>query len=295
MVNRAPASASRDGDSAYPLKRFVVDVLAANDGPLPVSALVETGRWFGFREGSVRVCLSRLVGHGLLEVQGRHARAEYGFTRVADRFNREIRERVWFDQRRRWSGRWLLLVASGGSAPREIREQTGRELRALHLRPIHPGVWARPANVALNLGPIAARFTASGGLADVLVARPEDGASLAARVNELWQIEALAERMRDELNTLDASRARLGQARRESALVETLRVGTRAFRLVASDPLLPLELLPSDWPGERLRRAVIEYNHLACDLWADVEFGNPARNPHPHRIRPRIRIRRPRR
>lgn len=33
----------RERPDDYPLKRFVVDVLAANDGPLAVSALIETG------------------------------------------------------------------------------------------------------------------------------------------------------------------------------------------------------------------------------------------------------------
>lgn len=284
----------RERPDDYPLKRFVVDVLAANDGPLAVSALIETGRWFGFREGSVRVCLSRLVRRGLLEVRDRHARAEYGFTRAADRFNREIRERVWFDQRRHWNGRWQLLLVSGAGASREVRERTARELRALHLRPIHASAWARPANVRLDLRPIAARLAAAGGAAEVLIARPEDGSALAARTLELWQVGHLRRLVEAELDVLATSRARLALVSRELALVESLRVGTRAFRLVASDPLLPLELLPADWPGERLRRAVIEYNHLACDLWADVAFGRPARNPHPHRPSARTPIRRAR-
>ncbi len=265
----------------YPIKRFVVDVLASNDGPLAVSALVECGRWFGFRPGTVRVCLSRLVRSGLLQADVGGGRVRYGFAPHAVRFNRTIRERVWYDQRQRWTGRWRLVLLAGAAAPRDVRERTIAQLRSSHFQPIHGGVWARPANVALALRPLVETFREAGGRIETFVARPEEGSLLAQRMRELWQVEALAARLSEQLTRVAESRARLAHLPLTEALVECLRLGTATFRLVAGDPLLPLELLGPAWPGERLREAVIEYNHVACDLWSDAAFGKPARNPHP--------------
>lgn len=280
--------------SEYPIKRFVVDVLASNDGPLAVAALIECGRWFGFRPGTVRVCVSRLLRSGLLRAENRGGRVCYGFAPHAVRFNRAIRDRVWFDRRQRWSGHWRLVLLAGAAAAREARETTAAQLRAFHFQPIQGGVWARPANVRLDLRPLAESFRLAGGQLESFVARPEDGSRLERRMRELWRVDALAERFADQLARVEESRARLPRLSHQDGLVESLRLGTATFRVVASDPLLPLELLGPSWPGERLRRAVIEYNHLACDLWSDAAFGKPARNPHPRpatpaRRRPRAR------
>ncbi len=271
----------------YALKTFVVDILAANDGPLAVSALIDAARWFGFSEGALRVCLSRLTRRKLLEASEVGGRSCYGFTRGAASVNRAVRDRVWFDRRRRFSGRWLLVVLTGESAGRAAREEAARRLRALHLRPIAPAVWARPDNISLSLPPVLDAYRAAGGRAEVFTASPAGATSLAARVPKLWDVERLGSRLAACLVELEASRARVETLAYEEALVESLRVGAAAFRLVASDPLLPLETLPRDWPGERLRNAVVEYNHLGCDLWAGVAFGRPARNPRPRRPRSR--------
>ena len=273
-----PASRLR---AEYPIKRFVVDVLASNDGPLAVSALVECGRWFGFRPGTVRVCLSRLVRSGSLRAESRGGRVCYGLAPAALRFNRAIRDRVWFDRRQRWSGRWRLVMLVGAAAPRDVRDATTAQLRSLHFAPVHTGVWARPANVALDLRPLGETYRAAGGRFESFLARPEDGSRLAERVPELWRVDTLQRRFADQLARVEESRTRLPRLEQQEALIESLRLGTATFRVVASDPLLPLELLGPRWPGERLRRAVIEYNHLACDLWSDAAFGKPARNPHP--------------
>lgn len=267
--------------SDYPIKRFVVDVLASNDGPLAVSALVECGRWFGFRAGTVRVCLSRLVRSGLLRTEHRGGRVRYGFAPHAARFNRAIRDRVWYDRRQRWTGSWRLVLLTGAAAPRDVRDATTAQLRAFHFQPIHAGGWARPANVALDLRPLAESFRLAGGRIETFRARPEDGSLLAQRMRELWRVDALEAGFAAQLARVEESRARLTRLSHQEALVESLRLGTATFRVVASDPLLPLELLGPSWPGERLRQAVIEYNHLACDLWLDAAFGKPARNPHP--------------
>ncbi|MBK7975061.1 MAG: hypothetical protein IPK07_17855 [Deltaproteobacteria bacterium] len=267
--------------SEYPIKRFVVDVLASNDGPLAVSELVECARWFGFRPGTLRVCLSRLVRGGLLDARSRGGRVCYGLAPPAERFNRAVRERVWFDQRRPWTGRWRLVLLAGAAMPRDVRDATAARLRAFHLQPIHPGVWARPENVRLGLRPLADTVRLAGGRIESFVARPDRGSRLTERAPELWRVDALEERFADQLARVEESRARLRGLPHQEALVECLRLGAATFRVVASDPLLPLELLGPSWPGERLRQAVIEYNHLACDVWSDAAFGKPARNPHP--------------
>lgn len=262
---------------AYPVKDFVIDLIAANEAPIPVALLVETASGFGYTEGSVRVCLSRLVASGTLEVIEQERVSRYGFTRGADRFNRRIREQVYFNPRQEpWSGHWRVVAFSCAADRRDVRQRFLYVLERLHFRSLHRGIWIRPDNVELDLEEGLAEFRKIG-TADLFSGPPDPASDLEARALELWGIAALAGEMRRFLGELDESRERVRGLGRSEALVETLRTAARSFRLLARDPLLPLEVLPADWPGERLRQMLVDYTDLACDIWADVAQARPAR------------------
>jgi phenylacetic acid degradation operon negative regulatory protein len=109
---------------------------------------------------------------------------------------------------------------------------------------LREGVWMRPNNLDPELDPdVAARVR-------VLKARDAAPAQLAG---ELWDLPAWAatgHRLLDEMSAGTDVPARFVVA---AAMV----------RHLLSDPMLPAELLPADWPGARLRAA---YHDFATEL-----------------------------
>ena len=97
----------------------------------------------------------------------------------------------------------------------------------------------RPANLALQLP------DALGGDVELMTARPEDAAALAQR---LWDLLAWSERAGSLLRDLQAL-----IPDGPEALAPGFELSAAVLRHLQADPLLPPELLPTDWPGGVLR------------------------------------------
>ncbi len=109
---------------------------------------------------------------------------------------------------------------------------------------LREGVWMRPDNLDLELGDeVAARVRA-------LKARDEEPAELAGQLWDLPSWARTGRRLLDEIVTATDVPGRFVVA---AAIV----------RHLLTDPVLPNELLPADWPGSRLRAA---YNDFAAEL-----------------------------
>lgn len=102
----------------------------------------------------------------------------------------------------------------------------------------------RPDNIDAELGPdVAARVR-------VLRARDGDPAELAA---QLWDLPAWAQAGHRLLDDMAAAPDIPGR----------FVVAAATVRHLLTDPVLPDELLPADWPGARLRAA---YHDFAAEL-----------------------------
>jgi phenylacetic acid degradation operon negative regulatory protein len=144
-----------------------------------------------------------------------------------------------------------------GSGPTAAgRAAVAAELAGLRLGELRSGVWARPANLRrgwpISLQDRVWRFEvrtidSSGGW------RPREPKELAA---DLWDLDGWASRA-DAL--LDAFLADDQPARR-------FVVAAAIVRHLQTDPLLPRSLLPTVWPGARLRGAYTSYERELGDL-----------------------------
>ena len=199
--------------------------------------LVRAGAYFSISGSTVRAALTRAVAAGDL-------RREDGDYVLGERLTARQRhqDEAVLDTEMPWTGGWemVTVVASGRSGVE--RAALRDRLSALRLAELREGVWLRPANLrrALDLGPFAQQVV-------ILAATPEAaGRELAER---LWDLPGWARRGTDLLNRLaepSAAPARLARA-------------ARLVRHLAEDPLLPAELLPTDWPGGRLRAEYAAY------------------------------------
>jgi phenylacetic acid degradation operon negative regulatory protein len=219
----------------------------------PVADLVRWCALFGISEGTARVALHRMVAKG--EIAGRD-----GTYRLAGRLagrqarqERSLRPRV-----RPWRGDWRVAVVVATRRDASTRAGLRDAMRRNHFAERREGVWMRPDNLALDV-PAPVRDQC-----DWMRAQPDgDAVALASRLfrPDRWarRAEVLAGRLEQTVDGLDAAG--------EGAIADAFVAGAAALRHIGADPLLPAELLPSDWPGRALRdgyaRYRREFDHVA--------------------------------
>lgn len=193
----------------------------------------------GYAEATARVAASRMVTAGDM-VRGDRA---YSLSpRLLER--RRRLEAAMSPATREWTGDWetVVITATGRSAADRAAQRT--QLVELGLAELREGVWMRPDNLDHawpdDLASVARRMRV----------RPlEDAAELAA---ELWDLEGWAARGRALLDAIDAAETAADRSAGFAAVVT-------GVRHLTSDPLLPTELLPQDWPSARLRTAYDDF------------------------------------
>jgi len=232
-------------------RSVVLSLLLGTHPPeLPVRDLLRAVEPLGVAGSTLRAALSRMVAAGDL----RTTDAVY---RLSDRLLERQRRQdtAVHPETCPWGGDWeLTVVTATGRGPAERADLRGK-LTALRLAELREGVWLRPANLLRprpdELGAVARHFTT----------RPEEPArQLAAN---LWPLDAWAK-------TAEALLARIAATADHPA--DRFTVLAAAVRHLLADPVLPPELLPTDWPGAALRAAYARHRR---ELIADV-LGNPA-------------------
>ncbi|MEU8852424.1 PaaX family transcriptional regulator C-terminal domain-containing protein [Streptomyces sp. NPDC048564] len=221
-------------------------LLGLHPPELPVKELVRSVEPFGIAGSTVRAALSRMVAAGDL----RRADTVY---RLSDRLLERQRRQddAVHPETLPWDGDWeMVVVTATGRGPAE-RAELRTELTRLRLAELREGVWLRPANLLRPLPGDTAQVTQR------YTARPDRPAPVLAA--SLWTLDAWA-------GTGRALLTQVAHARRPS---DRFTAFAAVVRHLLADPVLPPELLPADWPGDRLRAAYADYRReLAEDVRA---------------------------
>ncbi len=211
-------------------------LLGAHPPELPVSALVRFGEMFGIVEGTVRVALSRLVAAGELTMDS----GRYRLTaRLLERQRRQDESRS--PRTRQWRGRWEIAIVTAEGRSAADRAALRGEMGELRLAQLREGVWVRPANLRRK---ISRSVTGQCTLATGEMER--DPGELAA---SLWDLRGWAAAARPLIDGIKAA----------PDPAERITIAAAIARHLLSDPLLPAELLPAEWPGEALRASYAEF------------------------------------
>jgi phenylacetic acid degradation operon negative regulatory protein len=229
--DRSPA-AEQLGLRPLTARSVLLSALLGTTPPrLPVGRLVRAAELFGITEGAARTALSRMAAAG--DVQADDGRYRLS-PRLMDRRRRQDESRA--DPRLAWDGSWSFVVVTADRRTANERAELRATMARLRYAELREGVWLRPANLPEGREGVieehCQRWTA----------RPDD--DVGGLAEELWPLVEWAERART-----------LGAALDDGAtLAERFMVSAAALHHLLSDPLLPDELLPADWPGGALRR-----------------------------------------
>ncbi len=210
-------------------------LLGAHPAWASAAELVRLTSDFDIKEQTLRVALTRMVSAGDL------VRSADGY-RLADRLlARQRRQDAAIDPKTRpWRGDWTTVVITTVGADARTRADLRNDLLQNRFGELREGLWLRPANLA---GELPEEITAN---ARVLTSRDEDPAGLAG---VLWDLPAWSDTARQLLDEIASAADVPGRFVAAAAIV----------RHLLSDPVLPAELLPGDWPGEQLRQAYADF------------------------------------
>jgi phenylacetic acid degradation operon negative regulatory protein len=217
----------------------------------PVAGVVTLASTCQVQPAATRTAVSRLVREGWLVGERRDGIRGYAATPVAQERLTRAHERIYADRPRSWEGTWHLVVVDG-DGDRRRRDRVSASLAYLGYGRLGPGTWASPWS-SPELGDTLAGHGASW---TGWTARPEvgDAAALAAR---LWDLDGLRTAYLDFAARLPRTEALEGLAAHEVYHLRTLLVHEwRKF--LFRDPGLPVDVLPRDWPGQRVRDAFLE-------------------------------------
>ena len=252
---RRTAVADLIGDRPLSARSVLATALLGADQPhLKVGELVEMAALFGISDGAARTCLWRMASAGeLTSDDGVYALAG----RLLDRRQRvDEASRIDDTSLPPWDGTWELAVVSLDRRSAAERLALRKAASALHLAELREGVWLRPDNLARNRVPT---------LRDVLDQQcvhfhGAQTAIPAAAVRSLfslddWAVDArrLIVAMREEVD-IDAGGA--------DVFTFHFALSIAAVRHLERDPLLPVELIPRQWPAHTLRSTYRRFDEV---------------------------------
>jgi phenylacetic acid degradation operon negative regulatory protein len=214
-------------------------LLGAHPAWASAAELIRLTSDFGIKEATLRVALTRMVSAGDL------VRSADGY-RLADRLLARQRRQddAMRPQLRPWRGYWTTLIVTSIGTDARTRAALRTTLHHKRFGELREGVWMRPDNLELDLA------DEDHARVRIMQARDDDPAELAG---QLWDLPSWARTGHRLLTDMsDATDVPAGFV-----------VAAAMVRHLLTDPVLPEELLPADWPGSRLRAA---YNDFATEL-----------------------------
>jgi phenylacetic acid degradation operon negative regulatory protein len=207
---------------------------------------------------ATRSSVSRLKKRGVLEPAKAAGQAGYRVSRPALAVLREGDARIWARPRASVADGWLMVVFSVPEAQRGKRHELRSLLTRLGFGTAAPGVWIAPGTAydetlaALDRAGLTSYTELFRGA--YLGSGPAE-----IRVGEWWDLPAIA-KLYDEFVADHRSLTQLRSPDPARAFAAYVPMLTAWRRLPYLDPGIPLELLPSDWPGIR-----------AGDLFAELD------------------------
>jgi phenylacetic acid degradation operon negative regulatory protein len=216
------------------------DHLRGRGSQAPVAALVRLLDPVGIQAPAVRTAISRLVSEGSLEPVRLPSGRGYRATDRTIRWLDDVAARVYRRVERNWDGYWYLALVEAPTVRNE-RNRLRADLSFIGYAELTPHTWVSPFPRA-ELPEVLQRAgtTARLARADSIEPSPIDSWDLPGLATAYHAFVADADRLLGDVARMQSDRA---------AFATRFRLVHEWRKFLFTDPGLPDELLPDDWPG----------------------------------------------
>lgn len=227
-----------------------------------VQEITEAGALFGFTENSVRVNLSRLVSKATIEPLARGQYRICESNAVVNQFAEswrqgEARLKPWIPNT------WLCIHTV------KTNDKSKWALTNHGFRELNPGLWVRPDNLTAPVEQLFEILVDLGLSAEAIII---ENAGLPASREQEWirkfNLSSLQKLYLETAEQLRASLNRLGHLPVQLAKKESFLIGGQAIEVLAKDPLVPEQYLPSEH-REALWQLLMEYDSAGREVWSN--------------------------
>jgi phenylacetic acid degradation operon negative regulatory protein len=251
-------------------KTIILDVLRLTRcGYCPAATILSVGELFDFKPSTMRVALTRLLGSGKIETDGKSG---YRMSSETDLLSDYIEQWRLGDLRRsEWQKDDWLMVLLPSTPDRSIRVLSHTTLQFFGFRKAQSKVWVRPNNLHSPLNELRALYHLVGLEQEAMLFKAADIPYPEQFIWEstLWHSEDLQFNYEQQLVKLAKSKRRLESLELKDALRESFIIRGETISLLVKDPLLPDEMFCTS-KREELRLAMCEYDAYGHKIWAEL-------------------------
>jgi phenylacetic acid degradation operon negative regulatory protein len=268
-----PATLSRRDTAASSSARGLIFTILGEyvlpaGGAVWTSAMIDAMSRLDVEEKATRQALMRTAADGWLLAERIGRRTRWRLTPNADRLLTEGSERIYgFGARRHgWDGDWLLVLARTPEAERPSRHVLRTRLTWAGFGSAAPGVWI--STHAERLAEVERALAEAGlaGEAQIFRGRHADG-QLPVLIGQAWDLASVGRLYQDFI-------AAFGAANPGDPLAAIIGLVHAWRRFPWTDPDLPTDLLPPDWPRPRaatlFRRRHAQWAAAATQSWRQI-------------------------
>src|SRR3954454_5634455 len=241
------------------------DAIVPRGGSVWLGTLLEFFEQLDIDPRVVRTAMSRLTADGWFERNKVGRNSFYRLVQSGRQTFDIATKHIYGPPASDWTGRFeLLLIANGGD-----RDAAREALKNAGFGSPLPGVWVAPSGV-----PIPGE--AKGAIRLEVSAEDDSGRRL---LSESWPLERTADAYRRFMKSFEPLRTWVARDKLSEidAFIARVLLIHHYRRVVLRDPLLPVALLPRDWPGRAARQLCGEiYRGVlpASEQWLDRHASN---------------------
>ncbi len=221
------------------------DHLRSRGGAAPVGALIKALGTLDIAAPAVRTAISRMVQQGWLTGSRTGRTTVYALTDRAVRRLDEAAERIYRTRDEAWDGHWHLVIMAR-VRDRSRRDRVRAGMRYLGYGAIDDHTWIATRHSA----ELAALLSTEGVAAEQFTATHD--CDTRALIGRVWDLPGLAASYEAWLKLAQGIVAEIGpKIPDDRAFAARSRLVHEWRKFLFTDPQLPPELLPRDWPGRR--------------------------------------------
>lgn len=256
------------------------DAIAPRGGAVSLAALSDILAPFELSDSLVRTTLSRLTSDGWFERRKVGRRSVYALSRSGSQRVEEATRRIYAGEPAGWAGEWTVVVLPDDGTP--ARERLKRDLSWIGFGTLAGSVMLHAAADEEALQSVLSEHAA----ADALVIRGRAETAAPATLRRVtakgWNFDELRQGYLDFIRCFEPARDAVAASAPTPRDALTLRLAAvhEYRRVMLHDPLLPPELLSSDWVGwhahrlcAAIYRAVLEPSERFLDQLARADEG----------------------